>query len=371
MPIPMPFAMFPLGSPLIEVAQNIGINPIFRLCLEPISQPPQIPNNSNILPVTPLLQPQSSANAHKYRQRLNKALPSNQFLMIREPISIKDAIHAIKHPDINLLLIRIRELPALLTREIRSLIESYQKPILIDLSDLLHDGFHRVRTIFQVLRVHQRISPQIPFIPITMPTASNPYLLRDPASILSLLQLLQMPTEHYLTNTRKIISNLITDLSSEIGQIQKQAPIEASAIETPEDQDDDEPTRFSLSLPPIWRSTPRIPRRYLAYRLHFLDQHPLDFDELQLQKTLNSMFRYLFGVITSAHTHIRVIKWQKGENLLILRTTPITVPHLTLLMALLTQINGAPIIPQLLRRSGTIHSLAKHVHGLKITNPNP
>ena len=289
------------------------------------------------------------ATAHRFKTQLLSRNTSTPFIYAL-PRNYQEFQQGVRNPDLDFLLLSIGDLDSVINQESTSTAKNYHKILLLDLTSLLITyGYQRSHLIHKTLMRSHFLHQNLLIMPVTFPSLTHPEYARPLSSILSLIQLLQIPISKIISKTQH--------LSSLISQYKHQQDLAPTLPINPSSMDlEKEISSFPFDLPPLWRPHPRIPQRYLLLKLHFPSAKP-ELNEKSLQRFLNQNFHYLYGEITGAHTHLRIIEYTEDSQQMIIRTTPRTLPHVRVLLALLTHLDKIPVIPSILSISGTLKGL--------------
>ncbi|MHA1713623.1 MAG: Rpp14/Pop5 family protein [Candidatus Ranarchaeia archaeon] len=359
----LPMAVIPPNEKLVDMVIRLDYQRVFVDCLSS-QRLSSIKNKSiEIFPRIRLPEKYPPKNAHKFKTQLYSSGTPPFPLIYAFPVSYQQFQQSIRHPDVDMVLSSIKDLPGFLNQSMIKEILSYQKIMLLDLTPLLTMvGIQRARLINRMLQISHFLTKSLHLIPVTWATDMGIEYIRPSHAILSFLSLLQIPHKNILGQQDKIIDvlRLALDPNTTSKAIQEPAPerqLMSSSGTLKRHLGEDNSMAFPFPLPPIWKPKPRIPHRYLLIQLYF-PYSPLDLDAMDIQRQLNSIFRHLYGEITSAHTHLRVLRYDKEKHSLIVRTTPITMPHTCTLFSLLTHLFKTPVIPRIIKVSGTIKGLS-------------
>lgn len=342
----LPLAVIPPVTDLYNLSGQLNHQSIFIKYEKSDQKQIQSPTHEAI-PITGLPSTISPSRAHRFKSKI-LAQETWSPLIYSQPKNHQEFQQSIRNPDIDFLLLDLSAISSLITHEAIKTAKEFQKVLLVDLTSLLETyGYQRSHLIHKVLLRSQYLKQKLPILPVTFPSPAQPQLLRPASSIVSILQLLQIPPANIIKQSRSITILL------------KKLKVEKSLnINTllPKTDPSNEISKFPFPLPPLWKSQPRIPQRYLSVKFIYPTSRP-QFDERSMQRYLNHNFHYLFGEITGAHTHLRLIDYNQKSQHLIIRTTPRTIPHIRVMLALLTHLDKIPVIPSIQSISGTLKSL--------------
>ena len=107
-----------------------------------------------------------------------------------------------------------------------------------------------------------------------------------------------------------------------------------------------------FSLKPL-KPTLRGKKRYVQFRL-FADKN---FDERSVERCIFSTFLALYGSTGVASQNLRLIRFNNGTNLGILRCSLPTLVEVKSGLLFLREINGIAVIPKILSVSGSLKKL--------------
>ncbi len=107
-----------------------------------------------------------------------------------------------------------------------------------------------------------------------------------------------------------------------------------------------------LSLKPL-KPTLRGKKRYVLFKL-FSEKN---FDEHSVERNIFSIFLALFGSTGVAKQNLRLIRYNNGTNLGILRCSLPCLTEVKSGLLFLREINGIPVTPKIVSVSGSLKKL--------------